>query len=59
MLNFLLKVFGLSALLSVAIKYGGPLLNIPATNAGATLAVCLPSTVLAIVLGWRWQRQRS
>lgn len=53
MLGFILKVVLASTLLSFAIKYGGPQLNIPANNASALIAILLPATFLAVVLGVR------
>jgi membrane protein implicated in regulation of membrane protease activity len=58
-LQFIVKVFLLSALISIAIKYGGPWLRIPASPAIALIAVFLPSVLVAMVLMWRWQRMRS
>jgi membrane protein implicated in regulation of membrane protease activity len=57
--GFIVKVMVLSVLLSIGIKYGGPFLPISANATTALIAVLLPSTVLAIVLGWRWQRYRN
>jgi len=51
---FLLKVFVLSLLLSIAIKYGGPYLPIQGTQTTVLTAITLPSIVMAIALGWRW-----
>lgn len=51
--QFVLKVFLFSTVLSVAIKYGGPLLAIPANATVGLVAVFLPSVLLAIALGWR------
>jgi hypothetical protein len=53
MAGFIVKVFGLSALISVAIKYGAPYLAVPETNATAIAVVLLPSILMAIALGWR------
>lgn len=53
--SFLLKVFLLSALLSLLIKYGGPLLPIAAPytaglNGLVTLIIVLPSVVIGVAL---------
>lgn len=51
--SFLLKVIVISAALSLLIKYGGPLLPVPAAddlNKWATLIVLLPSFALGIGL---------
>ncbi len=53
MIGFIAKVIGLSVVLAIAIKYGGPFLRISATSSNALIAVLLPATVMAIVLGWR------
>lgn len=58
-LIFLLKVFGFSALISAAIRYGGPFLPLPATDSPATngialaIVLSLPVGVLGLLL---WQR---
>lgn len=53
---FILKVLILSALISLLIKYGGPLLDLPATATSALVAVLLPSVVVGLLLGWRlWE----
>lgn len=43
MIPFLIKIFGVSALVSIAIKYGGPYLHLPATSlvAGLIIFRCL------------------
>ncbi|XZN89921.1 MAG: hypothetical protein ACM65M_19990 [Microcoleus sp.] len=55
----IVKVFTLSAVLSVAIKYAGPSLSIPSTDLNALIAVLSPSLIVAAILGWRaWQQPR-
>jgi membrane protein implicated in regulation of membrane protease activity len=54
----ILKVLLLSLGVSVAIKSGGPLLAISATNTNATLAILLPPSLMALVLVWRWWGDR-
>lgn len=56
---FLLKVLLASATISIAIKYGGPLLDLPATPAVAITLVFLPPGILAIALFWRMAHNRS
>ena len=52
--SFLIKIIVLSALLSLAIKYGGPLLPLSAPfadlNGLVTVIVVLPSIVIGIAL---------
>lgn len=55
-LGVLLKLFALSALLSGAIKWGGPLLNLSDSNGSAVLIVA--SLPLAMAL-WLWQSSRN
>ncbi|MDF0555262.1 hypothetical protein PY364_19480 [Kamptonema sp. UHCC 0994] len=50
---FIIKLVLLSAALSLAIKYGGPSLSIPSSNAIALIAIFTPSIILAALLGWR------
>jgi len=59
MIGLIFKVFGVSLLLSLGIKYGGPLLSISPTLTNVLLAIWLPSVTLAIVLGWRWRRSNA
>ncbi|MGL5034695.1 MAG: hypothetical protein ACRC6M_12935 [Microcystaceae cyanobacterium] len=51
--SLLLKVFLSSLFLSVAIKYGGPSLDLEPTNLNVLLAVLLPPTAIAVLLGWK------
>ncbi|MBM0742771.1 hypothetical protein JOY44_14340 [Phormidium sp. CLA17] len=53
MAGFIIKVFGLSTLISVAIKYGAPYLKVSETNTTAFIVVLLPSILMAIALGLR------
>lgn len=55
-LGFLIKVFGLSTLLSIAIKYLGPLLPVSDSNGLALMIVLTPSLLLGLLLGLRGQR---
>ncbi|MBL1178468.1 MAG: hypothetical protein FWK01_25780 [Pantanalinema sp. GBBB05] len=58
MAGFILKVLILSALLSFAIKYGGPLLPVTGTTSTVLIAICSPSILMAILFGWRWRQQQ-
>ncbi|MEX0270858.1 hypothetical protein AB3R30_17085 [Leptolyngbyaceae cyanobacterium UHCC 1019] len=55
MVVFIVKVFVLSALISIAIKYGAPYFEVAETNITALVVVVLPSILMAIALGWRSQ----
>jgi hypothetical protein len=59
MVGFVLKVTGLSIALSIAIKYGGPWLPVAANTPTVLGAIVLPSLVMAIVLGGRWQLRKG
>ncbi len=50
---FVAKLFLVSGLISGAIKYLLPPLNIPATNAVALVLVLTPPLLLAAMLAWR------
>ncbi|MCT7973586.1 hypothetical protein [Laspinema olomoucense] len=50
---FIIKVMVASAIVSAAIKYGGPLLAIPNTSPIALLLVCTPAAIIFGVLSWR------
>lgn len=54
MLNFLLKIFLASALISLAIKYGGPLLHLPPTSLVAGLIIFSVPLGMTAFLSWRW-----
>ena len=56
-LGFLVKVLGLSALMSVAIKALGPLLPLPSTTQVAIPMVLTPTVVMALVLFVRAKAQ--
>ena len=58
-LSFILKVVLGSALISLAIKYLGPQLAVPATSAVAIAIVLAPPIIMAALLGWRLQRDRT
>jgi len=55
--GFILKVLLISAGLSILIKYGGPILSIPATPTNALLLVLVPTLLVAIALWLRTLQQ--
>ncbi|MGP1386009.1 MAG: hypothetical protein ACTS2F_20795 [Thainema sp.] len=55
-LSFILKVMIGSALISLGIKYLGPQLAVPATSAVAIAIVLAPPIIMAVLLGWRLQK---
>ncbi|MEG4280323.1 hypothetical protein QUA62_23000 [Microcoleus sp. MON1_C1] len=55
--GFILKVFLISAVISLIIKYGGPIISIPSTAVIAVIAVFTPSIILAAILGLRSRQQ--
>jgi len=57
--NFILKVFVLSAGISVLIRYLGPSLPVAATSVNALIAVLAPMLILAIALVWRAGKYRQ
>ncbi len=58
-LGLILKVFLLSTLLSISIKYAAPSLAIPGTDINALIIILLPTVILAIALLWRFQAQKG
>lgn len=58
MIGLIVKVFVLSTALSIAIKYGAPVLPLAPTTANVLLAVWLPAAIAAVVLGWRWRQEQ-
>lgn len=58
--GLILKMFALATVTSVAIKFIGPGLAIPATNRIVLIAVLLPSLLIGLALIWRgWQQYRQ
>lgn len=55
-IKFLLKVMVTSALISLGIKYIGPLLPIPPVSAIALMVVLLPPLFLGGILTWRLKK---
>ncbi|MEA5506329.1 hypothetical protein VB735_25105 [Halotia wernerae UHCC 0503] len=58
-LGFVIKLFLISALISLLIKYVAPSLSIPATATNGLILVFLPIVILAIALLWRFQVQKQ
>lgn len=56
MVGLIFKVFLLSIALSIAIKYGAPMLSIAPTLTTVLIAVWLPAVLAAVTLIWRWQQ---
>lgn len=56
---FILKVLLLSLGLSLLIKYVAPSLAIAPTRFNVLVAVLLPSLVILLLLGQRWQRIKT
>lgn len=50
------KVFLLSAIISILIKYSDQFLSIPATATAALIMVLLPTILMATILLWRKQK---
>lgn len=59
MIGFILKVFIASAVIAIAIKYGGAYLPVQGNTPTALIAVLTPSIVMAMLFGWRWQKERG
>ncbi len=57
--SFILKVVLLSIGLSLMIKYSGIFLTIAPKPIYALVAIFLPFLMVAIALGWRFQKQRQ
>ena len=57
--GFIVKVFLLSAGISLLIKYIAPSFPIPATATNALIIVMLPTVILAIAFFWRFQGQKE
>ena len=53
-LGFILKILLLSAVISLAIKYGGQYLALQPTVSTALAIVLLPSLIIGFNLGWRY-----
>lgn len=58
-LSFVLKVFLLSVVISLLIKYVGSFIFIPATSVNALIIVLFPTVIMAIALAWRFQAHKQ
>ncbi|MEM7556848.1 MAG: hypothetical protein AAF378_22690 [Cyanobacteria bacterium P01_A01_bin.84] len=58
-MNFILKVFLLSAVISLLIKYALPLIPVPETAVNALIIIFSPTIVLALLLFWRSSKVTS
>ncbi len=59
-IGFLIKIMGISTGLAIAIKSGGPYLNIPASTTSALMLILFPNVALALLLGWRaWNHNQQ
>ncbi|MDZ7959257.1 MAG: hypothetical protein RMY34_15475 [Aulosira sp. DedQUE10] len=58
-LGLLAKVFLLSIVLSLLIKYAAPSLMIPQTDTIALVMVLSPPIIMAIALFWRFQQLKD
>ena len=56
---FVVKIFIVSTIFSVVIKYGGRLLPINPTLMIAIITILLPSIIVAIALTWRSSSQAN
>lgn len=52
--GFVLKIFLISTVLAILIKYGGRYVPVQPTTTVAASAVFLPSLVIGFVLGWQY-----
>ncbi len=55
--GLIFKVFILSAVLSVFIKYGGMVLPIAPIQTNALIGILIPPLIVALALGWRARKQ--
>ncbi len=53
-----IKVFLLSAVISILLKEVAPMLLIPVNSTNALVMVLLPTVVMASALLWRWQQAK-
>lgn len=58
-LSFIAKVLLASALVSAALKYGGPLLQLPASPSISLLLVLTPAVLMGLWLTWQAQTYHS
>jgi hypothetical protein len=55
-IGFIFKIAIASLILSALIKYGGQLLPLTPTNTIALIIVLLPSVILALIFGLKYQK---
>ncbi len=55
-IRFLIKLMLSSAAIAALIKYGGPLVPLPATGAAALTIIFTPVAGVALWMGWQAQR---
>ncbi|MCM2407951.1 hypothetical protein MMC39_18260 [Anabaena sp. CCAP 1446/1C] len=58
-LGFLLKLLLLSTVISLAIKYVGPMFLIPQTSTNALILILLPTITMITILLWRIPAQKQ
>jgi hypothetical protein len=58
-IGFILKIAIASFILSALIKYGGQFLSLTPTNTIALIIVLLPSVILALIFGFKYQKINS
>ena len=51
--GFVLKVFLLSAVLAIVVKYGGRMLPLAPTSSTALIGILMPTLIVALALWWR------
>lgn len=56
--RFVIKVMGISTAIALAIKYGGPLLNLAPSVATSLSLVLIPPLIMAGLLGWQLRSTR-
>ncbi len=54
--GFIGKILFFSLILSITIKYGGQLLSLSPTLAIVLTMVLLPTVIVALTLGWQYQK---
>ncbi|MEM6445063.1 MAG: hypothetical protein AAF704_00640 [Cyanobacteria bacterium P01_D01_bin.123] len=59
LMRYILRLATLALVLSVAVKYGGGYLHLPATPAVALAMLILPAAILTSILGWQTWRDRQ
>jgi type III secretory pathway component EscS len=52
-LNFIVKILIVSAILSLLVKYGGPVLPLEPSSFNAFFGIFVPPTIMGLALWWR------